>query len=169
MSGTVEHDSLSRIRQWDAPVLRQLCTPVHPSSVVTLIAEMREILAATENGVGLAAPQIGEAVRVMLVQDQVFINPVLVPITEGVETVTQFHTEGCLSYPGIFIPVARFFHVRIAHDVIEDGDVKIASTELTSFPAQIAQHELDHLNGICLVGAFWRSELRQVPVDSGAQ
>ena len=167
MSVTIKRDALPKIRQWDEPVLRQLCTPVHPSTVGTLITEMREVLAATENGVGLAAPQIGAAVRVMLVQDQVFINPVLVPITEGVETVTQYHTEGCLSYPGIFIPVARFFHVRIAHDVLEDGEVKIASTVLTSFPAQIAQHELDHLNGICLVGAFWRSELRQVPVDGG--
>lgn len=135
-----------------------------PSQTVTrfdaklesLIRQMRETLKATRNpkGVGLAAPQIGESVRVFVVRPKesdpirVFINPEIVSAspdqTEGVPE-RDNKLEGCLSIPKIWGKVRRANTLTLRF-----RDEKGVPHEETfkGFTATIIQHETDHVNGV---------------------
>jgi peptide deformylase len=119
-----------------------------------LIADMRDTMAHL-HGAGLAAPQIGVGLRVVIfgvqsnprypdaeeVPDTVLINPTLTPVDAEQEE----GWEGCLSVPGMRGLVPRFTHLRYqGHDA--DG-AKIDRT-VTGFHARVVQHECDHLDGI---------------------
>jgi len=128
-----------------------------------LIADMRETMRAAP-GVGLAAPQIGESIQLVVIEDppayhakltpeelaarerdavpfHVLVNPVLTVRTT--ETVPAF--EGCLSFEGFSMIVPRARKVRVeALDEHGQRVVKVA----TGWYARILQHEVDHLHGI---------------------
>jgi len=119
-----------------------------------LVADMRDTMAHL-NGAGLAAPQIGVPLRVVIfgvtynprypeaeeVPDTVLINPVLTPIGEEREEAW----EGCLSVPGMRGLVPRFKRVR--YQGFDDlGNPIDRSVE--GFHARVVQHECDHLDGI---------------------
>ena len=119
-----------------------------------LLVDMRETMAHL-NGAGLAAPQIGVGLQVVIfgvhanprypqaeeVPDTVLINPVLEPI--GTELVEDW--EGCLSVPGMRGLVPRFRRLRYTgYD--EKGSPIDRTVE--DFHARVVQHEVDHLNGI---------------------
>lgn len=119
-----------------------------------LVRDLRETLQAA-GGIGLAAPQIGEPVRVAIIEITggpsrygileplpltVFVNPrihVINPATKGL-------WEGCLSVPGIRGYVERPQQVRVEY---LDGEGTPRELELQGFPATVVQHELDHLDG----------------------
>jgi len=119
-----------------------------------LIADMRDTMARL-NGAGLAAPQIGVPLRVVIfgvtqnprypdaeeVPDTVLINPVVTPIGEEMEEAW----EGCLSVPGMRGVVPRFMRVRY-QGFDESGRAIDRSVE--GFHARVVQHECDHLDGI---------------------
>ena len=119
-----------------------------------LIADMRETMAHL-NGAGLAAPQIGVGLRVVIfgvhanprypdaeeVPDTVLVNPVLEPI--GDEIVEDW--EGCLSVPGMRGLVPRFRRLRY-RGVDEKGNP--IDRTVQGFHARVVQHEVDHLDGI---------------------
>lgn len=131
--------------------LRRPCRPVKDVTsprTQALIAELKMTLAATPNGVGLAAPQIGAGQRVFVVRweeyQRVFVNPRLSFISKK----TALHDEGCLSIPGYWGKVRRADSLRVkARD--EKGEVFSLSAK--GFLAQIVQHELDHLNGVLFI------------------
>lgn len=110
-----------------------------------LVDEMFETMYA-EHGVGLAAPQIGEGVRVCVLNctgkkedEVVLINPVVVE-SSGEET----DEEGCLSVPGVRANVTRAAHIKVkAYDRHGRG----IELEADGLHARCIQHELDHLNG----------------------
>jgi peptide deformylase len=119
-----------------------------------LVADMRDTMAHL-NGAGLAAPQIGVPLRVVIfgvtynprypeaeeVPDTVLINPVLTPIGEEREEAW----EGCLSVPGMRGLVPRF--KRLRYQGFDDlGNPIDRSVE--GFHARVVQHECDHLDGI---------------------
>jgi peptide deformylase len=146
------------------PVLRmgdpRLLERSHPveafgtSSLRELIGDMRETMAHL-NGAGLAAPQIGVPMRVVIfgvkanprypdaeeVPDTVLINPVIEPIGKEIED----GWEGCLSVPGMrgVVPRWRRVHYRGFDEKGEPID-RIAE----GFHARVVQHECDHLDGI---------------------
>jgi peptide deformylase len=106
-------------------------------------------------GIGLAAPQVAESVRLAIVEIPggasrygeipampltVFINPLI----EVVDPVAQGYWEGCLSVPGLRGFVERPQHVRIRYTTL-DGQTE--TIELTGFLATVFQHEFDHLDG----------------------
>jgi peptide deformylase len=100
-------------------------------------------------GVGLAAPQVGESIRLFVMNatgkpedDIVYVNPVL---TEGEGE--EEAEEGCLSLPGINVDVFRSKKMRI--DARDLKGQKISQTA-TGYLARIWQHEFDHLNGVLL-------------------
>jgi peptide deformylase len=102
-----------------------------------------------EVGIGLAAPQVGHSLRLLVVGDeegrgvQALVNPI---ITESGGTVTA--EEGCLSLPGIFADVARAQWVKLeAHD-LEGRPVAITARGLRS---RVFQHEIDHLDGVLFI------------------
>ena len=136
---------LERSRPVDAFGTAQLCE---------LIADMRDTMAHL-NGAGLAAPQIGAPLRVVIfgvtqnprypdaeeVPDTVLINPVITPIGEEMEEAW----EGCLSVPDMRGVVPRFMRVRY-QGFDESGQAIDRSVE--GFHARVVQHECDHLDGI---------------------
>lgn len=119
-----------------------------------LLADMRDTMAHL-NGAGLAAPQIGVGLRVVIfgvhanprypdaeeVPDTVLINPVLEPA--GGETVDGW--EGCLSVPGMRGLVPRYRQLR--YRGFDERGNPIDRT-VADFHARVVQHEVDHLDGI---------------------
>jgi peptide deformylase len=128
--------------QFDTPELR------------ALIADMIETMQAA-NGAGLAAPQIGELLRVVIfgvehnprypdavpVPLTVLINPQLTPLG----TAEAEDWEGCLSVPGMRGLVPR--HVRLRYRGFDAAGRPI-EREVSDFHARVVQHEVDHLNGV---------------------
>lgn len=139
------------------PRLLEVSSPVSAfgtAELRTLIADMRDTMAHL-NGAGLAAPQIGVPLRVVIfgvtrnprypdaeeVPDTVLVNPVITPIGEEIEDAW----EGCLSVPGMRGVVPRFARVR--YRGFDESGVPI-DRSVEGFHARVVQHECDHLDGI---------------------
>lgn len=119
-----------------------------------IVADMYETMRAA-NGVGLAAPQIGVDLRLMIfgfdknprypdeppVPLTTLINPWIEVLTEE----TEEGWEGCLSVPGMRGLVPRANHIRYG-GTLEDGST--VEVEARGFHARVFQHEFDHLNGV---------------------
>jgi len=100
------------------------------------------------SGVGLAAPQIGKSIRlcVVNVEDEayVLINP-RITYTSALKEICE---EGCLSFPGKFIPVKRAKKVRVKAQNELGEEVTIKAKGLL---ARVLQHEIDHLDGLLFI------------------
>jgi peptide deformylase len=119
-----------------------------------LITDLRETMAA-HNGAGLAAPQIGVALQVVIfgiehnprypdaepVAYTELVNPVLTPLAEELDE----EWEGCLSVPGLRGLVPRYRHLR--YEGFDPRGRRIRR-EVSGFHARVVQHECDHLAGI---------------------
>jgi peptide deformylase len=113
-----------------------------------MVEDMTETM-FEEVGIGLAAPQVGISLRLMVVGDEkgrgarALVNPVIAE--QGGEVTAE---EGCLSLPGIFADVTRAEWVRLeAHD-LEGNPVSVKARGLT---ARVFQHEMDHLDGVLFI------------------
>ena len=144
------------IYTYGQPVLRKVAEDITPDypDLKTLIDNMYETLEASE-GIGLAAPQIGLAIRLVVLNLDVisddlpeykgyvhtFINP---HIIETDATETSSVEEGCLSVPGIHEPVRRptRIHVRYLDENFQEHDEWVEG-----YLARVMQHEFDHLEG----------------------
>ncbi len=129
-----------------APILRQKAKKIHriDDSIKQLIDDMVETLHVA-NGAGLAAPQVGVPLRVIVtvVDDhlRVLLNPEIMEISgEEVEA-----DEGCLSIPGWYGPVTRQERVVLRAMSRTGKPVKVKAG---GWEARVFQHEVDHLNGI---------------------
>ena len=139
------------------PRLLEVARPVErfdSAELRELLADMRDTM-AHQNGAGLAAPQIGVGLRVVIfgvkanprypqaedVPDTVLINPVIEPL--GSEM--QEDWEGCLSVPGMRGWVPRYQRLRYAG--FDDKGQRFERT-VQGFHARVVQHECDHLDGI---------------------
>jgi len=133
----------------DDPVLRQKArrVPRIDSSIQQLIDDMVETMQQT-NGVGLAAPQVGVSLRVVVLQMPgeepiAIINPEIVKRAGEREV-----TEGCLSIPGYAGEIKRSVSVTVKGRDRQGKTIRIKATGLM---AQALEHELDHLNGILYI------------------
>lgn len=137
------------------PVLRERARPLDKSDlksavVQRLIDDMIDTM-HEYHGVGLAAPQVHEPLRIFvaLLDDEpdaksetiVVINPEIIPNTEA----TEEGWEGCLSIPDIRGRVPRFTDIRVK---ALDRTGRAIELALKDFPARVAQHETDHLDGV---------------------
>ncbi len=100
------------------------------------------------NGVGLSACQIGKNIRIFIVPKElsrkwVFINPKIVKISQK----TDVMKEGCLSLPGIFVPVKRAESIKIKALDENGKEFKLKAKKLL---ARVIQHEYDHFNGVLI-------------------
>ena len=138
------------------PVLRKVAQdiPTDYPGLEQLLQDMRETLAESE-GIGLAAPQIGKAIRVVIIDldvisddlpeykgfKQAFINP---HILEYDDEKTETSEEGCLSLPGIHEKVVRptRIHVQWLDEQLQPHDEWV-----DGYLARVMQHEFDHLDG----------------------
>ncbi len=135
------------------PVLRQKAKDIEKGTdLKQLIEDMYETMHAA-NGIGLAAPQIGKAIRLFVVDGtqledeehmtdfkKAFINP---QIVEEVGTPWEFE-EGCLSIPNIREKVSRKGELKIKY---YDENWELHEEEYDSMKARIIQHEYDHIEG----------------------
>ncbi len=118
-----------------------------------LIANMQETMEKAD-GVGIAAPQVGLAIRLLIVDGapfgeddpelaafrRVMINPVLLEESEE----TADYNEGCLSVPDIHADITRPAKIKVKY---LNGNGEEVTEELDGFKCRMVQHEMDHLNG----------------------
>ena len=134
--------------------LRQVSKPVAKvdAAIRKLVEDMFETMYDAP-GIGLAAIQIGEPKRVVIMdlakkdedeQRQVFINPEIVKASDEKKT----HEEGCLSIPEYYEEVERPAAVTVKY---LDLDGKQREVEATGLLATCLQHEIDHLNGVLFI------------------
>ncbi len=115
-------------------------------ALLAFIQDMHDTLASTENGVGLAAPQVSKNIRLFIASSKlgirhlVYINPVITKISQELEVME----EGCLSMPGKYGNTRRAPALKVeAYD--ENG--KKFKIKAEGLVAQLIQHEISHLNG----------------------
>ena len=146
--------AILKVAQMGHPILRTVAPPLDPERIHTpeirqLITDMLETMEEYE-GAGLAAPQVHVSTRlVVLTLDpseppEVWINPELTPLTDQTEAVY----EGCLSVAGLRGRVAR---PAAVHARYLDAEGTPRAFFLQGFPAIVAQHECDHLDGVLYV------------------
>jgi peptide deformylase len=136
------------------PILRRTAAPVErvDADVLRLAEDMLETMYRAP-GVGLAAPQVGISRRVFVMDaareeeppaPRVFLNPEIVASGEDI----RVYEEGCLSIPEIFAEVERPASVVVRY-LGPDGEMK--EERLVGHSATVAQHEIDHLNGVLFI------------------
>jgi peptide deformylase len=143
--------ALAQIRQYPDPVLR-----LEAQEVEEFDADLRQLvermtrLMQDARGVGLAATQVGILRRVVVLQadddeePQALVNPMILDRSDE----TEEDTEGCLSLQGVVVPVERAVKLRLEARDAEGTPVEL---ELEGLAARVAQHEVDHLDGILIV------------------
>jgi peptide deformylase len=147
----------------DAAVLRAIAEPVDPKDIGSakldgIIADMKAALASQDDGVAIAAPQIGVSLRIFVVAgkafafargedapgpeaDMVFINPKIVKRSQEKE----YMDEGCLSVRYLYGKVKR--STKVTLEALDERGNPI-ERGASGLMAQIFQHETDHLDGI---------------------
>ena len=144
------------IYTYGMPVLRKEAEDITPDypELKELIANMFETMYHSD-GVGLAAPQIGKAIRVVVITldplkedypeyanfNKAYINP---HILEFDDSETESMDEGCLSLPGINEPVRRPTRIHVKY---MDEDFNEHDEWVEGYLARVMQHEFDHLDG----------------------
>ena len=134
--------------------LRQVCDPIEKidDSIKVLAADMLETMYDAP-GIGLAAPQVGEMKRIVVMdlakegetpEPLVMINPEILKYSEET-TVTE---EGCLSIPELYYDVERPAEVTVRYT---DLDGNVVEKDATDRLAICIQHELDHLDGVLYI------------------
>ena len=149
-------------------VLRKKCFEVtaFDDKLAALLDDMKETV-RKEEGAGLAAPQVGRNIRMLVMDDgaqeeerrpRVLINPRLT--LEGEKVISK--QEGCLSVPFNYrADVTRYERVRLQAQDLDGNEI---DEELTDFAAIIVQHECDHLDGVLFIDHI--SRLRRSMYDS---
>ena len=151
---------LRPVLQFPDPRLKRKCVPVTQvtDEIRALAADMLETM-YDEPGIGLAAPQVGEAIRLIVVDTSwteedsersplVLVNPEIVS-REG----TILWTEGCLSVPDYQAEVERAQRVRLRAQDLDGNAIEIDAEELQ---AVCFQHEVDHLDGMLFIDRISR-------------
>ena len=154
--------AIRRIYETPDPVLRQISRPVEAfdDELSTLVADMFETMYAAP-GIGLAAVQVGEPIRLLVIDLQeprdpedpespvvkdprVFINPEILWHSDSEVP----YTEGCLSVPEQYAEVMRPDRIRARW---QDQKGKVYEEEIDGLLAVCLQHEMDHLNGVLFI------------------
>jgi peptide deformylase len=145
------------------PILRKKALEIKPADLLTdemqsFCFNMSETM-AERDGVGLAAPQVGKSIRLIVINTKdgplCMINPEITKTSWAKE----WDTEGCLSLPGIYGDVKR--HKKITCDYL-DRTGKKQRLEANGLMARVIQHETDHLDGILFIDKAKRIEEHEV-------
>ena len=139
--------AIKDIVEHPSPILKEKCKEVikFDRKLVELLDDMYETMVESD-GVGLAAPQIGVALQVAIVEvdeelDVIeMINPVVTAIGGA-----EVEIEGCLSFPGLYGEVERPFYVKVE---AQERDGSLYELEAEGYEARAILHEIDHLNGV---------------------
>jgi len=147
--------ALRKVCIFPDPALREKARPVtrFDDDLKTLVSDMLETMYASK-GVGLAAPQVGESLRICVIdvvdnpdegqerKPLVIVNPEIVLKEGEIEW-----NEGCLSFPGIYEDVKRADHVVVKAFNVRGEPI---TAEGEGLLAVVLQHEIDHLEGVLI-------------------
>jgi peptide deformylase len=147
--------AILKVLNYGDPVLRKEAEKVLKVSakIQKLVADMFDTMYAY-NGVGLAAPQVGELKRIFVLDcstdenpmpQMVFINPVIVKKESAI-----ISREGCLSFPGVYTDVKRYESITVRYMDMK-GKTQTMTVQDGTLLCRAIQHELDHLNGVLFV------------------
>lgn len=165
----------TKILQKEAPVLRKIAvnisiSDISSSKIRSVINQMKEALESQDDGVAIAAPQIGHSLRIFIIshrvdeiiaevkttkvknkaredftsKDLIFINPIIKKISKEKETIE----EGCLSVRHLYGQVSRSKKATVV--ALDENGNKFERGG-TGLLAQIFQHEMDHLDGVLFI------------------
>lgn len=155
---------IRKILRFPNPVLRKRCKAVKKVApeIVKLIEDMIETMHAAP-GVGLAAPQVSESLRVIVADvgegPIALVNPKILK-----KSGSQTFTEGCLCLPGVEAPIERASQVVVRGLDRTGKSVKIEAKGLL---ATVFQHEIDHLEGLVFIDRVKDPSLiKHIPFES---
>jgi len=148
--------ALLEIRKYPDLILKKKCKMVKETTeeIKNLGRDMVETMIENQ-GIGLAASQVGELKRVIVTQtekgSEIFINPKIIKKSKETEVLE----EGCLSLPGLFLKIKRAKEVEVKALDSEGRGIKMKAKGLS---ARVIQHEIDHLDGILIIDkiGFWQ-------------
>ncbi len=152
--------ALSHIRRFGDPVLKTRARQVDrfDAALGQQIARMA-VLMEDAHGVGLAAPQLGVSLRLLVyrVGEEAPLVALANPEIEWASRDEEIMQEGCLSIPGVTVDVERPVYVRV-HGQDEAGEERII--EASGLEARVIQHEMDHLDGVLILDRTSKDERR---------
>ncbi|MBU2025469.1 MAG: peptide deformylase [Patescibacteria group bacterium] len=131
---------------------KEVADPADPL-VANLVKQMTKTLQAN-NGVGLAAPQVGQAVRIFVAEIDYELYAMINPKIKNLSRDTVEMEEGCLSFPGVFKPITRSKKVTVTYFDL-GGEKK--TLKARGLLARVIQHEYDHLDGVLFVDLVKRA------------
>ena len=141
--------AILEIKKFNDPVLREKCKKVGKvdKKIKKLIVDIAQTMKKNQ-GIGLAAPQVGVSKRAITIQTNLkgqrilgLVNPKILKKSRE----TEKDEEGCLSFPGIFLKIKRAKEIEIESLDINGEKIKMKAQGLL---ARVFQHEIDHLDGI---------------------
>lgn len=160
--GMSESLGVYHVRTFGDPVLKQRCPEITVfDDKLAALAEAMFRVMDEEDGVGLAAPQIGIQKRIAVWchpetgERHVLVNPRFVEMSDA----ATVETEGCLSVPGYAVAIPRADAVVLQSMNLEGDTVRI---DLEGLLARIVQHEIDHLDGVLILDRTTPEERRRV-------
>lgn len=147
-----------------APRLRERSQEISPADTATLSPLIDDMITTMyqDDGIGLAAPQVGQNIRLFVVGKEALkhfrvlegtLNPkqdlaLINPVWEKTSRKTEWDVEGCLSVPNTFGKVKRNRDIRVR---AFDRSGKTIAFEAHQFLARVIQHETDHIDGILFI------------------
>ena len=171
----MENNNLLKIYKYGDDILKLKAKEVEnlDGKIAQLVDRMSYTLHNTPNAIGLAAPQVGESLRLSVIdfsmeenQDYqiLLINPEILE-AEGTET----GDEGCLSFPGISATINRAAKIFLKNFDINGKEIR---KEIDGFLARVIQHEIDHLEGTLIIDRvsslkrqFVKKEIKRLQKD----
>ena len=138
-----------KIVKYPDPILKKSSEEIdyHDKSLRSLVPHMLDAMKKNQ-GIGLAAPQIGISKNIIIVTEgegnHAFLNPKIIKQSKEKER----DEEGCLSLPGIFVKILRSKQVEVAAQTLDGQEVRIKAKGLG---ARIFQHEIDHIEGKLII------------------
>ncbi len=147
---------VKQILKYPNPILKKKSLEIDEinEEIKALAKEMAEIMFENQ-GVGLAAPQLGILKRIIVVKGEkgaaAFINPKIIQKSKA----TEVAEEGCLCLPGIFLKIKRAKKIEITATNLAAEKIQFQAEGTV---ARVLQHEIDHLDGILIIDKvpFWQ-------------
>jgi len=135
------------IKKKGNPVLKQVAQKVPEGENVKELIEAMNLTMRHHGGIGIAANQVGELKRIIIIGNGGFNQEIINPVIIKRFGKKRINSEGCLSYPGKIVRVKRY------QNIIVEGfnwNWEPIRRKLKGLNAYIVQHEVDHLNGITI-------------------
>jgi peptide deformylase len=138
-----------RLRTDPDPVIRRVCDPVTDFAEAGMAAAQMTAIMKEKDGAGLAANQAGYTKRlfVMSANNDGVVDTVINPKILSTSDKEKTFKEACLSLPGVYVDIKRPIKIEVEYQNLKGEKVV---RRLKHWAARVFQHELDHLDGICI-------------------